>query len=85
MGRRFTRTDINTLLIEERNAEREQDPRENGIRCTDCPRCKNLWCTVLAKSVKRGQPACTYGKLVIRADRQAVKRGGRKRDGKKED
>lgn len=73
MGRRFTKIDLNSLLSETKGAK-----RANGIRCTDCPRCSNLWCSVLAKTVKRDDLACSYGKLIIRADKTAEKRGGRK-------
>lgn len=73
MDRRFTKIDLNSLLSETKGAK-----RANGIRCMDCPKCSNLWCSVLAKTVKRDDPACSYGKLVIRADKTAKKRGGRK-------
>lgn len=73
MGRRFTRTDINKVLSETREPD-----RASGVRCAICPKWGNGWCSVLAKTVRGSMPACSYGKLVIRADKTAEKRGGRK-------
>lgn len=73
MGRRFTRTDINQVLSETRKPD-----RASGVRCAICPKWGKGWCSVLAKTVRGSMPACSYGKLVIRAEKQANRRNREK-------
>ena len=49
--------------------------RADSRKCGECPRNQGgTWCSIAARYVSATQPACTYGKMLIRAETIALRR-----------
>lgn len=54
------------------------NPRANGPRCAACPKNPDgTFCSIQARRVQPGAPACPYGAVLISAQKQADRRAGR--------
>ena len=51
------------------------NPRANGPRCAACPKNPDgTFCSIQARRVQPGAPACPYGRVLIAAREQAERR-----------